>query len=174
MSENITLSPQRTIGGIVIDCTIEETGTDTLTITEHPVEQGAAISDHAYRNPAQLVLRAGWSNSSAQGGGSESYAVDTYARLLALQANRTLIDVVTGKRSYQNMLIQSLAQTTDEKTEAILSVTITLKEVILVSTQTTTLPPASVQASPQQTAEPVSQGTVQAIPTGVTPAAANG
>lgn len=43
--------------------TIEERSHDELEITEHPVEQGAAIADHAYKRPAEVVIRMAWSNS---------------------------------------------------------------------------------------------------------------
>ena len=39
----------RRIGLIVPSVVISEKHNDTLEITEHPVEVGAAISDHAYR-----------------------------------------------------------------------------------------------------------------------------
>ena len=65
-------SPTRQIGGIMMDITIEEEGTDELTITEHPVEQGAAISDHAYKEPARLRIRAMCSNSSLQAQGASN------------------------------------------------------------------------------------------------------
>jgi hypothetical protein len=55
----------RKIETIVPDCTIEERHSDRLVITEHPVEQGAAISDHAYKLPSEVTIRYGFSNSSA-------------------------------------------------------------------------------------------------------------
>jgi hypothetical protein len=57
--------PQGLIGTIPVQATFEETGTDLVTITDHPVEAGAQISDHAYYRPAELMMRCGWSNSSA-------------------------------------------------------------------------------------------------------------
>lgn len=42
---------------------IEEHHSDNLEITQHPIEQGAAITDHAYKRPAELTLKLGWSNS---------------------------------------------------------------------------------------------------------------
>jgi len=48
---------------IDIQATIEEVMTDLVTVTDHPVESGAIISDHAFWQPAQLIMRCGWSNS---------------------------------------------------------------------------------------------------------------
>jgi hypothetical protein len=48
---------------IIAQATVEEHHNDELEITDHPVEQGAMISDHAYKRPAEVTLRLGWSNS---------------------------------------------------------------------------------------------------------------
>jgi len=61
--DSILIRPRRGIGHITAQVTIEETHHDDLEITDHPVEQGAIISDHAYKRPAELVIRAGWSDS---------------------------------------------------------------------------------------------------------------
>lgn len=50
------------------DATIEEVHTDELDVTEHPVEQGATISDHAFKRPSDLVITAGWSDSPNNSG----------------------------------------------------------------------------------------------------------
>lgn len=54
---------------IVAHATINEQHTDTLEITNHPVEIGASISDHAFKHPAEVVLQLGWSNSTPNGRG---------------------------------------------------------------------------------------------------------
>ena len=62
--QTILLRQGRNIGGILPNVTISEQHTDTLTITDHPVELGAQISDHAYKMPSELVMQVGWSDSS--------------------------------------------------------------------------------------------------------------
>jgi hypothetical protein len=49
---------------IIAPATIEEKHFDRLELTCHPIEQGAAITDHAFANPPEIFLRLGWSNSS--------------------------------------------------------------------------------------------------------------
>lgn len=146
----------RNIGGIFPDVVVEEQGRDALIITEHPVERGAAISDHAFKRPVEAEMRCGFSDSN----GGQGYAAAAYAELLALQDAREPFTVTTGKRTYVNMLIASLGQTTDERTENVLMISVGLKEVIIVDTQTTTAPP-SAQAAPAQTAGSVEGGTKQ-------------
>lgn len=48
---------------IAAQITIEETLSDTLVITDHPVEQGAVISDHAYKRPSEVKIQLAWSDS---------------------------------------------------------------------------------------------------------------
>ncbi|MDG1642999.1 phage baseplate protein [Klebsiella huaxiensis] len=142
-----TLFQQQTrkIGLIVPSVVISEKHSDTLEITEHPVEVGAAISDHAYRRPSEVVMQVGFA-----GGGSLLDLLDTtsfglsaglsprevYQNLLDLQNSRGPFDVVTGKRLYSNMLFRAMEVTTERSTENVLSAVLTLREVIITSTTT--------------------------------------
>ncbi|MBN6345260.1 phage baseplate protein, partial [Escherichia coli] len=112
----------------------------------------AAISDHAFRRPSEVVMQVGFA-----GGGSLLDFVDTsslglsvgigpketYQELLNLQSSRVPLDVVTGKRIYTNMLIRALEVTTDRTSENILSAVLTLREVIITSTTNTHVAPKS-------------------------------
>ena len=55
---------KRSIGTLIADITVEERHVDELKITTHPVEAGAAITDHAYQMPRELTVRCSWSNST--------------------------------------------------------------------------------------------------------------
>jgi hypothetical protein len=66
-ASNLFLQQTSQIGGIQVDTTLEESYEDSLEITEHPVEAGAAITDHSFKRPMELVLTCGWSDSSASG-----------------------------------------------------------------------------------------------------------
>jgi len=170
----LTLTPKSSIGGIDIQATLEEVHNDTLQITEHPVEAGAAITDHAYVRPSEVVIRCGWSNSSTDAlsgavsalfnGGqlsSASYVDGVYSQLLALQQSRTPFDITTSRRQYTNMLLVGLSVTTDQATSNVLMVTATCKQIIIVNTQATTMPPKENQANPANTAETQNAGVKQ-------------
>lgn len=138
----------RKIGLIVPSVVVSEKHSDTLEITEHPVEIGAAVADHAYKRPSEVVMEVGFS-----GGGSLLDFVDTssiglslglspqetYQELLDLQSSRIPFDVVTGKRLYSNMLIRALEVTTEKATENVLSAVLTLREVLITQTQQITV-----------------------------------
>lgn len=145
-------------GIIIPDCVVEETGRDDVTITDHPVEIGSVISDHAYRKPREITLRWSWTNS----GYYDTRDQDVYQQLLALQGpSPSLIEITTGKTLYVNMVVTSLGVTTNSATENALQCVMVCREVIIVSTQTTQIAPASAQASPQSTAPVAQRGGVQ-------------
>jgi len=165
----VYVRPQRSIGDIAMDVTIEESHTDDMEITEHPVEQGASITDHAYLKPASVTIRAGVSDSGGTGTGDRR-CVEYYQKLRELQGKREPFDLVTGKRTYKNMLIKSLNVVTEAETENVLMVTAELREVILVSVQTASVPrgrqkwgnkTGGVDQKGQKQAEPVQQSALQ-------------
>ncbi|MBD1228574.1 phage baseplate protein [Xenorhabdus griffiniae] len=141
----------RKIGLIVPSVVISEKHIDATEITEHPVQYGAAISDHAYDKPAEVTMEIGFA-----GGGSLIDGFDTptkifdfdteeilgknpkevYEQLLKLRASKEPFDVITGKRRYRNMLIRAIEVKTDKTSENVLMVTLTLREVIIVDIAT--------------------------------------
>ncbi len=202
---SISLLRTNSIGGIQVDTTMEEHYEDTLEITEHPVEAGANISDHSYKRPMELVLRCGWSDSSASGllglasgalsaispaasgvlsiasginsllnpgaGGSGSftggamlasdYVAGVYSQLLQLQESRKPFIANSGLRIYSSMLLRTLSVTRNQKTQYVLNVEARLKQIIIVSTQSSTLPSQAAQAFPAGTADTASAGSQQ-------------
>jgi hypothetical protein len=80
------------------------------------------------------MMRCGFSDSSAE---SQGYVQAVYAQLVTLQARREPFNVYTGKRHYQNMLINSLMTVTDEKSEWTLFINVAMREIIITSTQST-------------------------------------
>jgi hypothetical protein len=157
----------RSIGGIVAQVTIDEQGSDDVQITEHPVEQGAPIADHAFKRPATVAIRAGWTRQIAWDLSAET---GVYGLLLSWQAALLPFDVYTGKRKYTNMLIERLQVTTDNHTEFALMATITCRQVIIVSTASTTNTGLSNnpndQNNPAQTGQESNGGNKQATQSG--------
>lgn len=174
------------IGGITVDTTLEEHYEDTLEITEHPVQVNAVIADHSFKRPMELRLRCGWSDSNFTqlqnlfatavnnsalsvpelpfgtftGGAmrASDYVANIYSQLLALQESRQTIQVTSGLRVYDSMLITSLSVTRDQRSRFTLLVEADLRQIILVDTQITILPSQANQATPASTAETVNAG----------------
>ncbi len=163
----------RRIGLIIPSVVISEKHSDTLEITEHPVETGAPVSDHAYKRPSEVVMEIGFS-----GGGSLLDFVDTsslgltlglspretYQQILDLQASRIPFDVVTGKRLYSNMLIRAIEVTTDRTSENVLMAVLTLREVIITQTQQITVADKADMKEGANTSAVINSGTKAAKP----------
>lgn len=168
-------NPSAAIPILVPQATIEEHHQHELEVTEHPIEMGAPIADHAYKRPAIVRIRGAWSNSPSTSSGLIGAAVaigvasggsaarvlsslpatigaiqtigsiltgndpgqvrQIFDTLLALQESRIPFDVFTGKRSYTNMILRTVAEETNERTENALSVIMTCQQVIIVGTR---------------------------------------
>lgn len=163
----------RRIGLIVPSVVVSEKHNDTLEITEHPVETGAPVSDHAYKRPSEVVMEVGFA-----GGGSLLDFIDTsslgltlglspketYQQILDLQSSRIPFDVVTGKRLYSNMLIRAIEVTTDRTSENVLMAVLTLREVIITQTQQISVADKTDMKEGANTSAVINSGTKAAKP----------
>lgn len=166
----IVIVPKRGLiadNGVIIvpQATIEEKHSDDLEITEHPVQLGAAITDHAYKKPAELTIQMGFSNSPSYLSASDKYdnpldVNQVYAALLKLQSDRVFMTINTARRTYKNMLIKGLVITNDNRTENALFIMVQCKQVIIVNTTTVQLTKPT-QAKPKITTSPTNRGSVQ-------------
>jgi hypothetical protein len=169
---------------------LEESHRDEMIMTDHPVEQGAVITDHAYRMPAELRLRLGWSAAMSGAGEISVFGVtlptlaglwgaggfegsqflqSLYAELLGVMVSRELLTVYTGKRPYSNMLIRSITERTTEETENTLVLDIEMREIIFVTTTTVNVPPGMSQnqsslANPQAASPTLNRGNQSLAP----------
>lgn len=148
---------------------------DRLTITSQPVQQGASISDHAFKEPVTLAMKIFQQNTSSllnptaalnslvqTFSGAGSGGLDQlYLQFTNIQKSRVPLTVTTPKRVYLNMLIAEIDCHTDERTENILSLTLLFQEVNIVKIGTATVPP-SQQRNPGSTQD--TQNTGQKTP----------
>lgn len=136
------------IGTIAVQTVTDEQTTDTLTITKQPVQQGAAITDHAYMEPTQFSHTIYFAAPGFTGGKTLS---QVYQSLLNLQSMRQPFTIVTPKRIYTNMLMTSLTMTVDKQTENCLKIHASYQQVILVPVLASSIP-AQNQSNPQSNA----------------------
>ena len=141
------------IGDIVVDASIAETHVLENEITDHPVEQGANISDHSRPMPDSFTMECVVSNTpilpDAAGARPENKpgrAKATYEALKKLRDEGTLIDVVTSLVTYKSMVVKAVSIPRDAKTSDALKFSITLKQIRVVKNKLT----ASVKAAAPQ------------------------
>lgn len=124
--------------------TITESTIDALEITQQPVQQGAPITDHAFKKPITLAIQISFSSSILPTVGFGSIAAPQslatiYKNLLALQSSFIPFNCTTPKRTYYNMLFASLGMTTDKQSENVLSINASFQQIITVPIGITTL-----------------------------------
>lgn len=184
LSQPISLIPigvVRQINGIRVNVIINEETNDTLTITKQPVQQGASITDHAYKEPTELSMTAYFRDNptfadqvnqlgavfnSIFNRGEQTEATGslaaTYKAFLDLQNSRVPFKVITPKRIYNSMLISSLGMTTDKSTENCLALHFRFQEVILVTLTTSQVPKEALRI-PQSNQKTEQAGKKQSI-----------
>ncbi|USG65159.1 hypothetical protein NDK47_24050 [Brevibacillus ruminantium] len=129
------------VGGYFFDAYLRSTHASRLNITEHPVQTGAALTDHAFLQPKELTMEIGMSDTAAslipgQFTGGWSRSVQAFKVLQELQALRVPLQVHTRLGLYQNMLIEEINAPDDYTTLYGLRCTVTLREIMVAQVRT--------------------------------------
>lgn len=124
------------IGGLFFDAVLNVSTEHAATITSHPVQSGANISDHMYLEPVIISMEIGMSDAMAsmvrgQWSGAYTKSVSAYRRLCELQALRIPFTVMTRLNQYQNMVIKSISVNDDVSTLYGLRATVALQQILM-------------------------------------------
>ena len=119
------------IGDFFFDAVFKTEHTANMIITEHPIQTGAPVSDHAYMEPVEISVEIGMSDVNGEG-----TSLQMYQQLKALMNLREPFTVVTRLESYSDMLIASLSVPDDYTTMHSLKAGIVFKQVRVVSVAT--------------------------------------
>lgn len=129
------------INGIEFDALISENKTYSSEVPDYAVESGYSVSDNISIKPMELEITGHLTNTpvtwTSHGTGRVEAVV---AQLENLYHSRQLVTVVTSTDVYQNMAIMSLTVPKDESNKTSRDIRMTLKEVTIVSAQSTTIP----------------------------------
>ena len=147
------------IGDLALDCTVTETHTATSTVTVHPVESGANITDHIRPDPVQLSITGIVSDTpigsrqvqrSIEVGGASvqvtqqeppssatGFGRAAWAKLDAIRTAAKPVKVVTRDKTYDSMALVSLSVPKESKTGGALYFTAQFKQVRIVYNRTT-------------------------------------
>lgn len=145
MSEQIVKTYFSTaLGDFIFDAYFNINHDSSLAITEHPIQTGANVSDHAYMEANKVTFDIGMSDVMEDISDSKftkftngsSRSVNAYEILRKLQSQRLPIKAITKLWTYNNMLIENIAAKEDKTTTYGLRATVTLKEIFVVSVTT--------------------------------------
>lgn len=134
MAVNGSIFAQTNIGGYYFDAFLDIKHSSTLNITEHKVESGGVIADHAYMLPREISMSIAVSDATINPvtsftGEGNSRSINAYKLLQKLQKERTPLDVFTKFDTYKNCLIRDLSTQDSADTVESLFVNLTLTEV---------------------------------------------
>lgn len=134
------------IDGWFFDGFISISQTHSLKVTEHPVQSGANISDHAYEEPitinASIIVSDAYTADNTKRdaqlflANGETKSVGAFNVLRRMQSERRLLKVVTKYGSYNNMLLTNLSVNTGYKNLYNMLADVTLQEVIIANEKT--------------------------------------
>jgi hypothetical protein len=139
------------LAGWFFDAFLKLTHNSELTITEHPVESGANVADHAFMEPREVIIEVGMTDCAVsivpgQFEGGWSRSVEAYKVLLSLQQNRIPFSILTRLGLYENMLVKTLLVPDDYAMRFGLKATATCREILVAETTQ-----VKVSAMPQKT-----------------------
>lgn len=116
-------------------------------LMEHPVENGATITDHRVIQPIEIEMSVMLNSADYQ---------EVYKDIRQYYLNATLLTVQTRSAVYSNMLIQQLPHEEDPEQFSAIPVAITFKQVLFAMTKFGVVPKKKVNTST------VNRGTQQA------------
>lgn len=132
-----------TFGAFTFDAVFNTSHNQLATVTEHPLETGAPVADHAYIEPAEVPITIGMSDAATDvgtiAGKSSDRSVIAYNRLLALMHLFEPVTLITRLATYEDMLITSVSADDDYTTQNALKATVIFKHIQIVSVSTVTI-----------------------------------
>jgi hypothetical protein len=149
--------PQRVFIGdgttsLEVDVTIKEKHKAAVDVTDHAVEQGIAVSDHARPKPEEIQIDGMVSNSPAIVGAvvAPNYPADTARQFMHdLHDHPRLVSVITVAWTYTDMILTEISEDRDAKTGDVFEFSATFKHVRQVTNQTTMVATKQPKAKPQ-------------------------
>lgn len=132
-----TLINSPSFGRFSFDAVFRADHMSSVTVTQHPVQTGASVSDHAYSEPDEVTLEIGMSDAAVSAG--TNHSVNAYAQLRAIMSKREPVTLVTRLHSYKNMVITSMSAPDDYMTMNALKATIYFRQIEMVSVSTVTV-----------------------------------
>ena len=147
------------IAGFFFDGFISTQHQLSATVTSHPVQDGAQISDHIYVDPSRITMEIKMSDSNkgsaVKNGVQDQFFGLAYTRsvgawnvLKQLMQQRIMFQVHTRLDTYQNMVITSLSSRDTLDNLYGLSATVEMEEVLIANVKT-----VKVTARSQATAD---------------------
>lgn len=136
MSSQQTLLTSPTAGRYLFDAVFSIDHSLNVTITQHPVQSGAAVADHAFLEPEEVVIDIGMTDVATSidtiAGTAKNRSVVAFEVLRSILQARELLTLTTRLGSYTDMMVTTIAVHDDVNTMNALRANISLQKVRIV------------------------------------------
>lgn len=125
-------SPTATkIDTLKIDVTRVETHTFANEVTDHPVEEGANVSDHSRPRPYTVTMECLISDTplADRSDGDSTPRIAAFQKLRDLHETGAIVTIVTSLATYKDMAIESISIPRDAKGREALQFSVSFKHV---------------------------------------------
>ena len=116
-------------GYVTFDAILKTEHSASVTLTQHPVQIGAQISDHAIVEPEEITLEVGVSDASR----GDGYCVTFFQTMMGVLHQREPVTLGTRLMTYPDMVLVSISAPDDYTTMHALKLTMMFQRVRVVS-----------------------------------------
>lgn len=109
-----TMIDSPTYGQLIFDAVLSAEHKSSATVTSHPVQYGAQVTDHAINEPDEVMLSIGMSDVMTVA--ETDHSINAFRRLKQIKEKREPVTLVTRMGRYENMIITSLSVPDDYTT----------------------------------------------------------
>jgi hypothetical protein len=163
-------TPEKSIGGFVIDAFLSEGYTFSNSVTDIPIEEGSNVADHVVENQDEISIEAFIGNAEfktlddslpedladIEPMDLKSRIRKSYQELLRLKREKQPVDVVMGMDTFHDMVITELSISRDVETGADLPFSMQLRHIKIVKSETTQI---NASNAPETSASDQAAGT---------------
>jgi hypothetical protein len=139
------------IGVVKLDLLMGETHDRTSTITDNPIEDGAVVSDHIQNDPVNLSIEGYITNTPISLFRNLNTLINPFDRVQDVFDSlelfwefKTILQVVTNLKVYEDMAIESLSIPKDKNGKNDLEFSIDFKKVTKLTRETVQIPASIV------------------------------
>ena len=143
---------------LTLDASLSQMHEMSATATEHPVEEGADITDHVQPQLPRLTIQGVIAAQSlADTGEEQGREIDGWAALGRLIDEAVPVTVITTLQTYTSMVLLGVSTVRDGRRGVYPS--IEMRQIRTVEQQTVTLPPERIPKKTQRASAPADQDT---------------
>ena len=169
MAVTQTMIDSPSFGRFIFDAVFSTEHNLSITATQHPVQTGSSVSDHAFTNPSEVSIEIGMSDAM-QGVGAD-HSVNAFQQIKAIMLRKEPLTVITRLDTYTDMLITSIsapdnyetmhglkAQVYFQQIESVSVATVKVQQLVTGSQRQTTQGVGTQQTTTAQTKPPTTTG----------------